>query len=104
MKFMKVWVVFMTTPYGKETDIFGVFDSKEKAERARKDVRDRGRLGGRVVELEMSHLEIEVYKPLMQSNAMNGQRIITIALIASIVAGIVAIIKMRKLEQKYGIA
>ena len=40
----------------------------------------------------------------MQSNAMNGQGIITIALIASIVAGIVTIIKMRKLEQKYGIA
>ena len=58
MKFMKVWVVFMTTPYGKETDIFGVFDSKEKAERARKDVRDRGRWGGRVVERELNQLMI----------------------------------------------
>lgn len=55
---MKVWVVFMTTPYGRETDIFGVFDSREKAERARKDVRDRGRWGGKVVERELNHLAI----------------------------------------------
>ena len=55
---MKVWVVFMTTPYGRETDIFGVFDSREKAERAQKDVRDRGRWGGRVVERELNHLAI----------------------------------------------
>jgi hypothetical protein len=36
---------------------------------------------------------------------MNGQQgITTIALILSIVAGIVAIRKMRKMEQRYGIA
>jgi hypothetical protein len=35
---------------------------------------------------------------------MNGQGIVAIALIVSIVAGIVAIKKMRKMEQKYGIA
>ena len=35
---------------------------------------------------------------------MNGQGIITIALIVTIVAGVVAIKKMRKLEERYGIA
>lgn len=35
---------------------------------------------------------------------MNGQGIVAITLIVSIVAGIVAIKKMRKMEQKYGIA
>lgn len=35
---------------------------------------------------------------------MNGQGIITIALIVTIVAGFVAIKKMRKLEERYGIA
>jgi hypothetical protein len=55
---MKVWVVFMTTPYGKETDIFGVFDSRDRAERARKDALDRGRWGCRVVERELNQLAI----------------------------------------------
>lgn len=55
---MKVWVVFMTTPYGKETDIFGVFDSRDGAERARKDVHDRGMWGGRIVERDLNQLVI----------------------------------------------
>jgi hypothetical protein len=53
---MKVWVVFLTTPYGNATDIFGVFDSKDKAEKARKDVSSRGYWGAKVVEREFNSL------------------------------------------------
>lgn len=56
---MKVWVVFMTTPYGKEADIFGVFDSKDKAEQAKKEVHDRGHWGGKIVERDLNQLHLD---------------------------------------------
>ncbi|WP_337862079.1 hypothetical protein [Nitrososphaera sp.] len=55
---MKVWVVFKTTPYGNATDIFGVFDSQDGAEKARKQVSDRGHWGGRIIERELNQLSL----------------------------------------------
>lgn len=49
----------MTTPYGKEADIFGVFDSKDNAEKARKEVHDRGYWGARIVEPELNQLSLK---------------------------------------------
>ncbi|AIF84375.1 hypothetical protein NTE_02322 [Candidatus Nitrososphaera evergladensis SR1] len=49
-KTMKLWVIYLTTPYGKATEIFGVFDSKDKAERARANASSRGHGGARIVE------------------------------------------------------
>jgi hypothetical protein len=51
---MKIWVVYLTTPYGKDTEIFGVFDSKDKAKQARTDASGRGHWGARIVERELN--------------------------------------------------
>jgi len=51
---MKLWVVYLTTPYGKATEIFGVFDSKDKADQARSDASSRGHWGARIIERQLN--------------------------------------------------
>lgn len=51
---MKLWVVYLTTPYGKAAEIFGVFDSKDKAEQARANASSRGHWGAKIVERQLN--------------------------------------------------
>lgn len=51
---MKLWVVYLTTPYGKAAEIFGVFDSKDKAEQARANASSRGHGGAKIVERQLN--------------------------------------------------
>lgn len=51
---MNLWVVYLTTPYSKAIEIFGVFDSKDKAERARSNASSRGHWDAKMIERQLN--------------------------------------------------